>query len=732
MQTLFNDLNIQAIVIIEDEIIPYTFNQYLAWMFENESLLETLVDMNTLVDLSKVLLTQLNTFNKKEEVKTRLMYGEAFASFSSELDDSVQTTFNELNDLYNGLDPENLFWNTLATLDSNYDEISKILNEIPLPKHYMNDFSFLPATKDKLNAQLTKYTPEGRVFYIVDKTFGGNSKGYEIIKFLRENEIRPLPISILFTSHVDPLADQNNSFHREISKLTTLEKLKTLISEASKTCEYHHAIETLFKENQTSLENAKDQIIKSKALFSKIIHTAHDEGVSPYEVMNEWLTLSQHYYFSSSMSQKLGSTFGSSKVFLDHDPALLSDIHINDMHLINSFEIFDPHINNKYLPIAPGDIFVKAGEESKPDKYYVLVGQACDTSCRSNQTRKTNIAELLEASITKKKYSDKAQMLSDNEGTSVIFRHFPMGDSTAQLQIDVNKLRTCPFDLLDLAAYNEDGACKIETNKSLPSIAANILPKGQREKYESLQNSLKNMFTAYATLQPLEKDLFGYFSFHFLSPDIIFEEDAGDFKIDTKLKRVARLKGNFNYFLNKARHDYIGRIDLNGIHFNSEHVTFTIKCKFYGEETSTINAWYDRTIKGWILDKKELRLKFPKIPHFNIDDDNFIVKESGGKDSKTNIMYCIDADTIFLDCPIEVTYTTKKDFLYNGKKRYKLSEIIKPFSEIKCIDNSICKDTTTLLNQAIKLDDMQDKIIEPFHIKLNFSVSDGILTIESL
>ena len=687
MQKLFNDLNIQAIVIIEDETTAYNFNQYLSWLLSSRHLLNSLVEVDKLVELSNAFVSQLESYSKQDEIKKQIMFDTPYIDFIDHIDDiSLQDTLQSLQKYYTEINSEVLFWNQLAKPDTNYDNILQIVEETKLPIHYMNNFDYSAEGIQKLTHRLGRYNSESRVFYIVDKFFSGQEKGYDIINYLLTKlSGLPLPVSVIFTSNI---GNQQSSlkdryFKYEISKDTLKDALAKLITDVSRSCEYVHAISTLSNENKLSLAKAEEEILKSESLFSKIIQTAHDEGVSPYEVMNEWLVLSQHYYFSNSMADKLGSLFSSSKVFLGHTPSLYSDTNINQMHLINSFEIFDTYINKKYLPVAPGDIF------QLNDKYYVLVGQACDTSCRSNMIRKTNVAELLEASITTKKYSDKAQMISDNAGTSVIFRHFPIGDETKQLKIDVNKLRTCPFDLLDLAAYNDNGDCKIDTKKPLSKTAENILPEGQREKYGLLQASLKNLFSKHLILETISNDIFGHFAFHFFSSQVKFtnsgKDDQDNFIIDTKFKRIARLKGNFNYFLNKARHDYIGRVDLNGIHFNSEHVTFTVKCKFNGEQESKINAWYDRAKRGWILKKDELIEKFSIIPHFQrITDDYLLIKEHGKKDSKSKIDYQLENDTIILDCPIEVTYSSKKDYLYNGETKYKLSVIIKSFPKIKC------------------------------------------------
>lgn len=733
MQVLFNDLNIQAIVIIEDETTVYSFDEYLSLLLSNKILLESLTEVPDLVIKSLVFLAQLTTFGKTDEIKSKLDFSEPSSSFSTTLEPILQTALNELLVCYTNVEEEKLLWNKLANLDSNYEHLSSILNETQLPIHYMNNIDFTTA-KEKLSTRLSQYNSEGRIFYIIDKTFGGYEKGYDIIKFLREAPVTPLPISIIFTSTPSQASNSiNGYFQEEISKEILKKSLIPLIAEASKNCEYVYAIETLFAENSESLKTAKNEIIKSKPLFSKIIQTAHDEGVSPYEVINEWLILSQNYYFSHSMAEKLGSIFSSSKVFLDHTPSLLSNTNVNEMHFINSFEIFDAHVNKKYLPVAPGDIF------QLDHKYYVAVGQACDTSCRSNSTRKTNVAELLEASITTKKYSDKAQMLSDNDGTSVIFRHFPVGEETKQLKIDVNKLRTIPFDLLDLAAYNSDGECKIDTDAPLSDLARNILPKGQIKKYSFLQKSLSNLFSKHQILQPLAKDLFNHLSFHFLSENVSFAQ-YGDFcedkfHIDTKFKRVARIKGNFNYFLNKARHDYIGRVDLNGIHFNSEHELFEMSCNYLGESyKKIINATYDRDKKGWSINKQELINAFPEIIHFKKIKNTVIIREETDReDSNLHIKSSLINDNITVDCSIDLKYKfeNKTDIkqLYGGKSEYIVKEIFKNFVDLHCSDTLGCHDIQNILEINLNILNLKDHSIPEFGVKLTFDKDKNTLII---
>lgn len=749
MKTLFSDLNIKAIVIIEDQIILYTFEQFLTDIVQSyidkKNIFEIIKSKELLQEIHKFLAiynqsSSKELFTKKIELETPL--NEYILLLEPVLIDAIRAF--ELYFTAISMDKDELIWQNIAKIPSSYNDLINYLQQTDIPIHCLDKFvhetEFLGNFVSKIRAYYDG-SKNSRILYIVDKTIGDqNEKGYEIIdtilNILPQEHDLPKPISLIFTSKdASPISHNiiNEYFTIELSKQASSEYLYHELTNIAKQCEYVHTITALTDENQKSINQAKEEILKSHILFSKIMYTAHSEGVSPYEAINEWLILAQNYYFSNFMADNLGNIFGSSKVFLDHKPPKVSLAQVNEMDTLNSFEIYDNHVNKKHLPIAPGDIFELDG------KYFVLVGQDCDISCRSSSTRKTNVAELLEAEVCDQKQADKAQMLSEQDETCVTYRHFLIIkdgiQKTMQLKVFVNRLRTCPFEMLDLSVYNSDGGCILDTSVDLHNTPMNILPKGQIQKYQIMKESFKKIYSNYEVLKSFSELTLGHLTFNYFSDNVNTTQNGDDFIINTGFKRIARLKGNFNYFLNKARQDYIGRIALNGIHFNSEHEVFKLKCKYQGNLSVSINAVYDRDKKGWLLNRMELINLLPTIPHFNLlPNDYMVIRSSMGKDSATKIDYCMADDIITMDCPIKIVHegNQSEQYLYGGNKRYTVSKIIEQFPSIKCINATACESIQNTLQQRIKLSDMQLFKIEEFGILLNFNSAENQLTISTL
>jgi len=746
MKTLFADLNIKAIVIIEDQINLYSFEEFLIdivkshinqknifEIIKHEALLEAVHSFLTIYSES----SSKDTFIKKIEFETPLNnYIDSLEPGLIEGIKKLETSFSAIS-----MDRNELIWQNIAKIPSQYNEMIGYLKQTEIPIHCLENFTHEDEFIEQFVGKISSYKDgmNSRILYIVDKTIGDqNEKGYEIIdtilNALPKRFDLPKPISVIFTSKDESAISDNvlnEYFTIELSKQASAEHLYSELTNIAKQCEYVHTITALTDENQKSINQAKEEILKSHALFAKIMHTAHSEGVSPYEAINEWLMLAQNYYFSKYMADNLGSIFGSSKVFLDHTPPKTSLGPVNEMDTLNTFEIFDTHVNKKHLPIAPGDIFEHNG------KYFVLVGQDCDISCRSTSTRKTNVAELLEAEISDKKQADKAQMLSEQDETCVIYRHFLIFEGgiqkSVQLKVFVNRLRTCPFEILDLAVYNTDGFCTLDTNLDLHDTPANILPKGQIQKYRIMRDSFKEIYSNYELLNKFSSHTLGHLTYSYFSKNVTYTQNENGFVINTGFKRIARLKANYNYFLNKARQDYIGRIALNGIHFNTEHEPFKLICKYQGEHSGRINASYDREQKGWLLNRTELIKLFPSIPHFNaLQNDYIVIKSNESKDPYTKITYSLANDIISMDCPIKIVYGSREEYISGQNNKYTVRQIIEQFKNIKCINATACENIQNILGEKIKLSDLNERQIAEFGIVLNFNAGENQLTISNL
>ena len=106
-------------------------------------------------------------------------------------------------------------------------------------------------------------------------------------------------------------------------------------------------------------------------------------------------------------------------------------------------ELYNKHINAQFCEVATGDIF------KIDSSYYLLVSQACDTCLRDDGHRTLKYASLLEIQDNKQaKYSYPLSCFLDMSKPAVMYR----------------SLKTIPFDVLDLCAFNVNGKSMIVLN----------------------------------------------------------------------------------------------------------------------------------------------------------------------------------------------------------------------------------------------------------------------------
>lgn len=399
-------------------------------------------------------------------------------------------------------------------------------------------------------------------------------------------------ICCLYTSNPDinlKLDGFTDYFIQEIGKGAPdkYEKItKTLARSA-----YAQVFNILKNQHVKSAENALEMVLKNQKNIKYIIEHSHKEGIPGIEAIKYWFNLAQQYQFDNEQTKEL--KFFSGIINFFQNEYLEDHPHTGaiglDLKKLNSFELFENNTNEKYLPIAPGDIF-KIG-----DDYYILMGQLCDLLLRSDNTRKAKLAELLKINFVDMPSSEEkffVEVISDRK--YIIIRNFPLNGDYKNISIDISTNTTEFADLkaLDLVMFNESGEARVDLNSDINIEALKILPQNMTHYYIAIQKE-------YMELQEIKikttNDISALVNDNIKFSSLKFSEKDG--VIELAFSRVARLKGRYydsvhNNFLNNK-----GRIDLNLIDNSPEYVTqIKLFCKFYHDETSlheieNVNLW---------------------------------------------------------------------------------------------------------------------------------------------
>ncbi|MDO3627601.1 hypothetical protein [Mucilaginibacter sp. BT774] len=436
---------------------------------------------------------------------------------------------------------------------------------------------------------------------IVDKklgTGGADEEGRNFIinQVVPENEKRDKKIiCCLYTSSPVELipTEFTDYFIQEVGK-TSAEKLD-VISRTLARSAYAQVFNILMLQCQRSAANAREMVLKNQKNIKYVLQHSIREGIPGFEAIKYWFNLAQQYQLEQVELVSLPLIAGIINFF---DNQHLEDHpHIGkigpELKELNSFELFDKNVNQKFQPVTPGDIF-QIGTE-----HYILMGQLCDISLRSTNTRKAKLGELLKLSFIEIPGDDEKYSITVDDGRkSITIQNFPMEDGTyTNIVIDVSTDTTEFAELaaLDTVMFNEKGEARLSIDKSKQIDALKIMPEHLSQYYLILQDKyilLKSVKDAAQTdLTALINSDVRFSTLNFAA--------AGD-TVNLGFKRIARLKGRYfdsvyNNFLNNK-----GRIDLNLIDNSPEYAsTVKLTCSFLPDHNplqviENANLWFSK------------------------------------------------------------------------------------------------------------------------------------------
>ncbi len=402
---------------------------------------------------------------------------------------------------------------------------------------------------------------------IIDKMLGdGEPNGIKIAKeyitsISHENMLTAYPFILTSTATNEPgrLEDYNMLVVSKQSQTLTTDICKIVsINAYSKLFHYF--------ENQISesLKRASDTASKNKNNIAYIVNKADKEGILPYEAIRIWYENALNLYTNVAITNEANpvftSTIGLSKLINkdDNEEAYLSDDFKNHLKELNTNEIFDYSVNVKHLPIAPGDVFISN------EKYFVVIGQACDISLRSNFQRGSKLAKIITATfeIPGAGAKNKAKIIKDNLQYVKLncFRNEKQELGFLKIELTAKKTLYLDFPALDLCMYNSDGRGLIDISKPLEKLLKNYFAEVYVTHYTNLQEEIKKIIKIPEDIKTLLKDKTNY----------LFEYSKTDNVVTFPFQRICRIKGNFNQLIHHNYWHYRGRTDLNEINLTEE------------------------------------------------------------------------------------------------------------------------------------------------------------------
>lgn len=554
-------LSIKAVIIVEDEI---THISDIDTLISNFLLLKNNIQIHLLSKLNKEIAKKLKDFYEKfdlenssqqkalkantiekeylETKKIESDYQQICKEFKKDID-SIRMTFLRFG---------------VANIPTDFRDIIKIVNECEkIQLILMNNVSTTEV--DLVKEELKKLTPNSRYLAIVDKVLEDTNSGIEFIQkdlddFNNYNSLEMFSVILTSKFKESTIEKLEDIYIYEVSKSDT-RYLQSIINVLI-LCAYVNvfkSIKTFYNEATNLSYELSKQNPKN---ILQLIERSRIEGISPLVALTNWFELAFKFNFESSMVEKFQDLYCSMNKF---DNSVLREVKINpdisdQLFKMQTFEIFDKHVNKKMLPVANGDIFLIG------DKYFILVGQSCDISLREPKNKRdSNIAELLETEPIKVSNPSKLKINIKSNKEIIDINHFDVVKNRNVIRINISEKDkiSCDFRLLDICTYNKDGSATISKDKELDSSISNLISKNKIDYYKKMQIEINQAFKIKGkinnTLIPLDISIFSV-------------KRKNSVTYFWNLKRVCRLKEPFitvvfNKHIERKRRTGINTID---------------------------------------------------------------------------------------------------------------------------------------------------------------------------
>lgn len=404
-------------------------------------------------------------------------------------------------------------------------------------------------------------TEEKSVVCIVDNYLAGTNRAQEIISLIstKNTPKRKNIIGSVFSSK-ELFEEISDKLYFEYTSKETPDRLKACLAKSA----YNYFISVLQEKTIDGLNKAFETAIKNKGIAFFLSRKAQKEGMSEYEIINDWIKLLS--ITAPEDSGTIKRLIGLSRVINSLDDS--NDLPDDSLQRLNTLEAFDYSVNDYYLPVAAGDVFTNDKGE-----WFVLIGQDCDMARRPTKPPRNALAELLPANIRRQTCCEK---WSNNLKTASIYSFRRTKESESEvLQVDYQQRNFIANEIINLCAFNADGQCRISLTENPSEDQLQLMPEYMITYYKDLQA----YFSSVKVLKEQANDAFETVISQEYAPRLlsvghyVLDEDVARFN----LRRVCRLTHSYVYYLYKLFLEYRGRQPFQTINLiRQEEVTLPV------------------------------------------------------------------------------------------------------------------------------------------------------------
>ena len=438
----------------------------------------------------------------------------------------------------------------------------------------------------------------------IDNNLCGENKAEQIINDLENpnNEKAVHFIGAVVTSR-DPFSKiTDNIFIDCVLKNNLNSQLKSALLRSV----YHYLLHSLKEQYINSITDAFNKAGSHRNIALYLAEMAKIEGVSNYSLFVEWIKGLTEYY--SSQCKDIGKMIPIANLIERQSKSedLKEDLEeISDLSDYNTFEAFDYNVNNYYLPIEPGDIFI-----NESNNIYILVGQACDMAMGESRSRRNGLCEMVKATFEID--ADLTKIAKDQK--TMWINHFKLGEACGKLKINYQKRFFVENEILSLSTYHSDGSCIIgsENNKNNP-----LLQEYQINYYEKLKAFFDSIVTLKENCPEASEIILANKSIAWVCSLLDYKNENG--QMIYPIKRVCRLKEKHLIYLYKLFLEYRGRMPFNTISLNrtiSRQMKFESNSNVYTYNVDVVISRSNGEIKTnwpWIISKATILDLLSKI-----------------------------------------------------------------------------------------------------------------------
>lgn len=575
---LFTSVDCQSIIIIEDDfrqgeykkeralydIVRMALNDRELYMQEIKTISDELADsLSSFLALFDQCIDRLGRW---EDVIPRWDIRCAFPlleEIDGQLKKGIEDQYNLINDdlmvtVYESGAKYGIGVDHPSYFDELYDDYILFENRAKSVRVY-TDFS--AETQRLFVSDIDCATEEKSVVCIVDNYLAGTNRAQEIINLINAQNTpkRKNIIGSVFSSK-ELFEEISDKLYFEYTSKETPDRLKACLAKSA----YNYFISVLREKTIAGLNKAFETAIKNKGIAFFLSRKAQKEGMSEYEIINDWIKLLS--ITAPEDSDTIKRLIGLSRVINSLDDS--DDLPDDSLQHLNTLEAFDYSVNDYYLPVAAGDVFTNDKGE-----WFVLIGQDCDMARRPNKPPRNALAELLPANIRMQTCFEK--WTNDLKTASIYsFRRTKEAESEV-LQVNYQQRNFIANEIINLCAFNADGQCRISLTGNLSEDQTQLMPEYMITYYKDLQA----YFSSVKVLKEQVNDAFETVISQEYAPRLL---SVGDYALDEEivlfnLRRVCRLTNSYVYYLYKLYLEYRGRKPFQTINLiRQEEVTLPV------------------------------------------------------------------------------------------------------------------------------------------------------------